>query len=305
MLTKRVCLVGKPEVGKTTIKKVIFEGEDPNELVLFPLQATIGIKYSVHEFMNLKISLLDTPGQSLPILLKDEDKQLTTFENTGAIIYIFDYPTWISDSQDIIDDIKSLYEINKKHKFEAKFILFLHKIDLLIDKKIGSKLDLIRKQINRQLELPEDLTIYFTSLHPNLVYTIYNAISHTFSTFSEATINLEEIIKKSMQNLTKTICFVSNQDKNLIVQVSTTDFDTSTLYYLYERIYEESKLSEETISVAKFISAGPKILHKLIVDISSYNASFKNLLTFSETLKEEDLNNLVNEIKEELELNNK
>ena len=303
MLTKRVALVGKPEVGKTTIKKVIFEGEDPNELVLFPLEATIGIKYSVHEFMDLKISLLDTPGQSLPILLKDEDKQLTTFENTGAIIYIFDYPTWISDSQDIIDDIKSLYEINKKHKFEAKLILFLHKIDLLIDKKIGSKLDLIRKQINRQLELPEDLTIYFTSLHPNLVYTIYNAISHTFSTFSEATVNLEEIIKKSMQNLTKTICFVSNQDRNLIVQVSSTDFDTSTLYYLYERIYEESKLSGETISVAKFISAGPKILYKLIVDISSYNASFKNLLVFSETLQEEDLNNLVNNIKKALEQN--
>jgi len=41
MVTKRVALVGKPEVGKTTIKKVIFEGEDPNELVLFPLEATI------------------------------------------------------------------------------------------------------------------------------------------------------------------------------------------------------------------------------------------------------------------------
>ena len=108
-----------------------------------------------------------------------------------------------------------------------------------------------------------------------------------------------------MQNLTKTICFVSNQDRNLIVQVSTTDFDTSTLYYLYERIYEESKLNEETIPIAKFISAGPKILYKLIVDISSYNASFKNLLVFSETLHEEDLNNLVNEIKKELEQNSK
>ncbi len=305
MLTKRVALVGKPEVGKTTIKKVIFEGEDPNELVLFPLEATIGTKYSVHKFMNLKISLLDTPGQSLPILLKDEDKQIATFENTGAIIYIFDYPTWISDSQDIIDDIKSLYEINKKHKFEAKLILFLHKIDLLIDKKIGSKLDLIRKQINRQLELPEDLTIYFTSLHPNLVYTIYNAISHTFSTFSKETLNLEDIIKKSMQTLIKTICFVSNQDNNLIVQVSTTDFDTSTLYYLYERIYKESKLNEEILPVAKFINAGPKILYKLIADLSSYNDNFKKLLVFSETLKEEDLNNLVNEIKKELEQNSK
>lgn len=303
MLTKRVVLVGKPEVGKTTIKKVIFEGEDPNELVLFPLETTIGVKYSVHEFMDLKISLLDTPGQSLPILLKDEEKQLTTFENTGAIIYIFDYPTWIADSQDIIDDIKSLYEINKKHKFEAKLILFLHKIDLLIDKKIGSKLDLIRKQINRQLELPVELTIYFTSLHPNLVYTIYNAISNTFSVFSEETSHLEGTIKKSFQNLTKTICFVTNQDNNLIVQVSSADFDTSTLYYLYERIYKDSKVQDEVITAAKFISAGPKILYKLREDISNFHASFKNLLIFSETLHEEELHNLKNKIKQRLEQN--
>ncbi|KKM89852.1 hypothetical protein LCGC14_1244510 [marine sediment metagenome] len=303
MLTKRVALVGKPEVGKTTIKKVIFEGEDPNELVLFPLETTIGTKYSVHEFMDLKISLLDTPGQSLPILLRDEEKQLTTFENTGAIIYIFDYPTWISDSQDIIDDIKSLYEINKKHKFEAKLILFLHKIDLLIDKKIGSKLDLIRKQIIRQLDLPEELTIFFTSLHPNLVYTIYNAISNTFSTFSKETSNLEEIIKKSFQNLTKTICFVTNQDDNLIVQVSSTDFDTSTLYYLYERIYKDSKLQDESKPLPKLISAGPKILHGLREDISKFHTGFKNLLIFSETLKEEELQNLRNDIKQNLEEN--
>ncbi|MCK4287459.1 MAG: hypothetical protein KAX18_14710, partial [Candidatus Lokiarchaeota archaeon] len=52
-------------MGKTTLKKVIFEGEDPNELILFPLEATIGIKYSIHEFMNSKVSLIDAPGQSL------------------------------------------------------------------------------------------------------------------------------------------------------------------------------------------------------------------------------------------------
>jgi len=303
-MIKKIILCGKPEVGKTTIKKVIFEGEDPNELVLFPLETTIGVKYSVHEFMNLKISLLDTPGQSLPILLSDEEKQVTTFENAGAIIYIFDYPTWIADSQEIIDDIKSLYDINKKHKFEAKLILFLHKIDLLIDKKIGSKLDLIRKQINKQLGLPEELTIYFTSLHPNLVYTIYNAISNTFSTFSEETSNLEETIKKTFQDLTKTICFVTNQDNNLIVQVSSADFDTSTLYYLYERIYKDSKVRDDSLSAAKFISAGPKILHKLREDISSFHASFKNLLIFSETLQEEELINIKNEIRQKLEQNN-
>ena len=252
MVTK-ISLCGKPEVGKTTIKKVIFEGEDPNELVLFPLEATIGIKYSVHQFMDLKISLLDTPGQSLPILLKDEEKQISAFENSSAIIYVFDYPTWITDSQDIIDDIQNLYKMNKKHDFQAKLILFLHKIDLLIDKRIGNKLDLIRRQINRQLDLPEELVIYFTSLHPNLIYTIYYAISDSFSNFSEDATRLKEMLKKLFIDLSNTICFVTNQDDNPIVQVSTTDFDSSSIYYLYDRIYKESKSPEESFLKSKFI----------------------------------------------------
>ncbi|MHA1988084.1 MAG: GTPase, partial [Promethearchaeota archaeon] len=142
-MANKITIIGPPEMGKTTIKKVIFEGEDPNDLILFPLEATIGIKYSVHNFMNSKVSLIDAPGQSLPIILHDEQKQILAFGDTSAIIYVFDYPTWISDSQDIIDDVRKIYEINKKHEFGAKIILFLHKIDLVIKKKIGSLLSLI------------------------------------------------------------------------------------------------------------------------------------------------------------------
>ena len=184
-MTTKISMVGKPAVGKTTIKKVIFEGEDPNELVIFPLEATIGIQYSVHDFMDSKISLLDSPGQSLPLLLEDEQKQILTFGDTSAIIYIFDYPTWIENSQDVIDDIKKIYEIKKKQEFDTKIILFLHKIDLLINKKIGSMLALIQRQVNKQVRLPEELPIYFTSLHPNLIFTVYNALSDIFSNYSK------------------------------------------------------------------------------------------------------------------------
>ena len=76
-------------MGKTTIKKVVFEGADPNELVMFPLEATIKTQFSVHEFLDTKIILLDTAGQSLSSLLHDDDKQTRTFENANAIIYIF------------------------------------------------------------------------------------------------------------------------------------------------------------------------------------------------------------------------
>ncbi len=299
MVTK-IAFVGKPEMGKTTIKKVVFEGVDPNKLALFPLEATVGLSRSVHEFMDLKISLLDTPGQSLQVLLTDEERQINYFENASVIIYIFDFPSWIENSQSIIDDIISIYNIKKKLKFDAKIILFLHKVDLLIDKKIGSRLDIIKRHIGRQLNLPEELPVYFTSLHPNLIYTVYNALSDVFSNFSEDSSNLKQIITKLIKGLSKTISFVSNQENNLIIQISTEDLDTSIIYHLYERIAISTKLSEETVSKSKYVTAGSKILAMKSENIENYHMNFKNIFVFSETLGDEGLAKLLNDIKEEL-----
>ncbi len=299
-MATKISMIGPPAVGKTTIKKVMFDGEDPNELIIFPLEATIGIKYSVHDFMDLKISLLDSPGQSLPTLLEDEQKQLLTFGDTSAIIYIFDYPTWIKNSQDILDDVKKLYEINKKLGFEAKIILFLHKIDLLITKKIGSMLALIRRQIIKQLNLPEELPIYFTSLHPNLIYTTYNAISDTISNFSEDTSKLKKIVKNSISGLSKTSCFVSNQDDNLIIQEMSNDFDTSILFYLYEKLYHLSKSTEFTTTKTSIISPGAKILNMVIEDINKYHTNFKYIILLSETIEQDDMIKILDKLKKEL-----
>ena len=299
-MATKITFIGKPEMGKTTLKKVIFEGEDPNELILFPLEATIGIKYSIHEFMNSKVSLIDAPGQSLQVILEDEQKQLIVFGDSSAIIYVFDYPTWIADSQDVLDDIKKIYEINKKHEFGAKIILFLHKVDLLIKKKIGSMLALIKRQIIKQLALPEEIPIYFTSLHPNLIYTTFNAISNTISTFSKDTTILKDNIKKLLKDLSKTSCFVSNNDDNLVIQETTSDFDTSTLYYIYEKIYQLAKSPESISSGASLVNLGSKLLSMRIEDIGSFHFNFKNLVIFSEVLENDDMTRIICELKNEL-----
>ena len=299
-MATKIVFIGKPEMGKTTLKKVIFEGEDPNELILFPLEATIGIKYSIHEFMDSKVSLIDAPGQSLQIILEDEQKQLIVFGDSSAIIYVFDYPTWIADSQDVLDDIRKIYEINKKLESGAKIILFFHKVDLLIKKKIGSMLALIKRQIVRQLDLPEEIPIYFTSLHPNLIYTTFNAISNTISTFSKETSTLKDFIKKRLKDLSKTSCFVSNNDNNLVIQETTSDFDASILYYIYEKIYQLAKSSESISSGASMVSLGSKLLTMRIENIGSFHSNFKNLVIFSEVLENDDITRIIDELKNEL-----
>ncbi|MFX1344536.1 MAG: GTPase [Promethearchaeota archaeon] len=301
-MATKITFIGKPEMGKTTIKKVIFEGEDPSELVLSPLEATIGIKYSVHEFMNSKVSLIDAPGQSLPIILEDEQKQILTFGDTSAIIYIFDYPTWISDSQDIIDDVRKIYEINKKHDFNAKIILFLHKIDLIIKKKIGNLLSFIRRQIIKQLELPEEIPIYFTSLHPNLIYTTYNAISNTISNFSENTSTLKDSIKNRLKDSSKTSCFVTNKDNYLVIQEISDDFDANILYYLYEEVYNISKTLEIPSTKCNVVSLGPKLFNRVIESINNHNSDFKYIIVYSETIEKEDMIKILDDLKKDLNL---
>ena len=116
-----------------------------------------------------------------------------------------------------------------------------------VEEITAEKISLFQKQINKQIKLSEDFPIYFTSLHPNLIYTTYNALSDTFSNFSEDTSKLKEIVKKTVENTSKSICFVSNREGNLIIQVSSPDFDTTTLYYLYEKFYQFMKTPEQPV----------------------------------------------------------
>lgn len=295
-MTTKIVFVGKPEMGKTTIKKVVFEGADPNELVMFPLEPTIKTQFSVHEFLDSKIILFDTAGQSLSNLLQDEEQQARSFENANAIIYIFDYPSYIENSEDIINDIRRIYEINKKYEFNAQIILFLHKIDLILAQKIGFKLSIVKKQIIKLLNLPEELDLYYTSLHPNLIYTIYNALSGAIGSFSEDISKLKVKIRKIIENLPKTICLVSNQSNNIIIQEISNDFDTSTIYNLNEKIYKTISSNEEI----KAVSLESKIFYTIFKNISDINSNFKTIMLLSETLEGDSLSEKLSLIKKEL-----
>ncbi|MFX1502529.1 MAG: hypothetical protein ACFFDH_16325, partial [Promethearchaeota archaeon] len=220
--------------------------------------------------------------------------------NANAIIYIFDYPTYIKNSEAIINDIRNLYNVNRKHEFGAKIILFLHKVDLILAKKIGFKLAIVQKQINKLLSLPEDLPIHFTSLHPNLIYTIYNALSDTIGIFSDDISSLKNILTNFMKELSKTIILVSNKEDNLIIQILSDDFNTSLLFSLYENIYKSRKSPDDILAKSSLIMLDSNILHVVKSNISTLNINFKNIIIISETLKINELENLIGEIKERI-----
>ncbi len=140
-------------------------------------------------------------------------------------------------------------------------------------------------------------------MHPNLIYTIYNALSDTLSSFSPDISNLKDIINKNITDLSRTICFVSNQNNNIILQAMTKDFDTSLIYHLYDKVTQFSQSTEDLLpNKNKFnlIESGSKILYVMINNIEEFHQHFKNIILLSETLRNDDMLKIFNKIRLDL-----
>ncbi len=126
-MPNKISVIGRAGVGKTSIIKLIFEGYDPKDLMIKPLEPTRGINLKGYYWMDLELGAFDTSGQELPYLLEDEQEQLIAFENANIVIYLLDYPTWTSKSQEIIDEIHTIYNSLSKEFYDKceklKYIL--------------------------------------------------------------------------------------------------------------------------------------------------------------------------------------
>ena len=97
-MVKKIAVVGRANVGKTSITKLNFEGLQPKDLMINPLSPTRGIVSKVYKWLDLELAIFDTSGQELPNLLIGKEEQLKAFENADALIYIFDYPNWVPEN---------------------------------------------------------------------------------------------------------------------------------------------------------------------------------------------------------------
>ncbi|MCK4380178.1 MAG: 50S ribosome-binding GTPase, partial [Candidatus Lokiarchaeota archaeon] len=64
-MPEKITLIGRAGVGKTSIIKVMFEGENPKDLINNPLEPTRGIIPKIYSWMDIELSIFDTSGQEL------------------------------------------------------------------------------------------------------------------------------------------------------------------------------------------------------------------------------------------------
>ncbi len=284
-MEKKIVLIGRAAVGKTSLIKSIFEGEDTQKLILYPLEPTRGISNYTFAWMDLKLGVFDTSGQELPFILFEKEDQNTTFDRATAIIYIMDFCSWILEQQDLIEEIKYIFDIKEKREKETKFYIIFHKVDL-IHKANHLILKNFEYQIRSELKLPSDIKIFFTSLYPSLIYTAFNAFSEILSEFSQETAVLKHILDKNGINVSKTICFITNRNNSVIVQSMSNDFDPPLIHALQQfssQIDHSFESLEPFCNDVNIIDAGSKIFDFTMADLSKYNQNLKYLLLFSES----------------------
>ena len=137
-----VSIVGKPNVGKSTLINTIFN----KEVVISSSkpQTTRNKIQIVYKDEDSEILFSDTPGyhnpkNKLDLFLNSQVKK--SLKNTDVVVFMFDISRKFDDEdQKILDEIK---------KFKIKkIILAVNKIDLIPQEEIGLKIEIVKQQMD-------------------------------------------------------------------------------------------------------------------------------------------------------------
>ena len=301
-MANKITLIGRAGVGKTSILKVLFEGENPKDLMINPLEPTRGIIPKIYSWMDVELSIFDTSGQELPFLLEDENEQMIAFDKAAIVIYILDYPNWINQSQDIVNEINKVVKILKLKNIENNLILIFHKIDL-IKQKANVNYQLMKNGIKERLNLPKNIPLYFTSITPELDFTLYNAFSEILSSLSRDASNLKLIIDDKIRSLPESICFVTNHEDFIIVQSMTHDFNTDLIYKLYILVSYYIKsvtVNNDYDKVIHSIDSTNRKLCLIVGNLENISPDLKRLVLISEDKNKNNLFKLREKMKLEI-----
>ena len=189
---KKIIFIGPADAGKTTLRKVFFEGENSSKLLKFGLEPTHG-KESILINLDEKIGIFDLAGQENKRWLETEDKEI--FYETEIIIVVFDIS---KPYNEIPDFIKRVFLIREELTPKAFIYILLHKRDLISD---NNKTEIMLK-LSDIIKNENNIKVAFTSIQKQFFID-------TFSLFIE-------ILKNCLDKDTQFYKFNLNLIKNYI-----------------------------------------------------------------------------------------
>ncbi|MHA1679559.1 MAG: ADP-ribosylation factor-like protein [Promethearchaeota archaeon] len=218
---KKVLIMGRGGTGKTSIRKVIFEGANPTELIENSLPPTMGYTQERYPWLDLEIVLFDIPGQSLEKILLSEDEYYKFFVKSTAIIYVIDSNALLHDRDAVLKELNILLDINSSREFNAFVRLFIHKVDLIdsSNQDFYSTIEAAKKQIHAPIP------IHLTSIKPQFLHSLHLAFYELLSEMSSEATRIKATLDKNLVGLKKTTCYVTGENNTILSLSATPDFD--------------------------------------------------------------------------------
>ena len=212
-MSKKIIFIGPAGAGKTTLKKVFFEGESSSILLEQELEPTHGKESTLLNFKE-EIGIFDLAGQENQIWFSDRGRDV--FSESNTIICVLDIRNSL---ESIIRFLIKIYKLKKELQLHScKIIAFLHKIDLRSSSYVYNKLKTIQEFITLQHPRGKNFEIYKTSITKDNFYDTFYIISKILNLMFNR--KLIPVQHQEFQKLKRELSIILNTENNVRYSIS-------------------------------------------------------------------------------------
>ena len=266
---KKIIFVGPPEAGKTTLRKIFFEGENRKELLEFGLEPTHG---NENILLNLSetVGVFDLAGQENQRWLETDERSI--FFDSEIIIIVLDIS---SSEEEIIEFIQKVVKIRKEITPSSFIYILLHKKDLITKEKLAE----LKLEIITELRGVSQMKLAFTSIVKENFLDTLSLFMDILKTCTSKQLYTEKINLDLLKNAIDLIYYIQQEivisKTNLIEKLKISDQKIS---YILETLKSEQYIkSTEThnISLYSLTDKGKNYFEKVLKDFSIDRFTFE------------------------------
>ena len=281
-MSKKIIITGPPKVGKTTLRKIFFEGENPSKLLEYSLTPTHG-KESILLNFKENVGVFDLAGQENQRWFESNEK--TIFLDSQIIIVVLDIS---SPKEELLSFSKKVLELRDEITSNSKIYILLHKTDLISKDKLNIIKDIFKDEFKDE----KLLNIAYTSI-------MKDSFLPTFTLFTEILkqclgIEKDEDEKYSLKFLEYVVTILKIIEEKVVISEEEIIRDlrlpesifNNFIEYLYKMEFLEiSKLSNK--SVISLTTSGQKYYNEIVE-----NFSLESIMNFKDAQESSKINEI-------------